>query len=597
MTVSLDEHRLGTLRWIVLTGPDRAAFRALGEHVRGELTTLAQAWPALPRLRHHVSGLPGRDRLAAVRRATAARCGPEWAELTAFAEGAAVPLDDLALLNFRGDLGLVEGGIGCSDLAWCRERSVIAHNEDGGPEDVGRCGLLTLAAEGRPPVTAFWYPGFLPANAFAVTGDGLVWTIDHLPVAAPGDGAGRHFVGRALQRSARTVDAAIDCLRTKPSAGGFAYTIGDRTGRVVNVEAAAGCHAVVTAGAESGPLLWHTNHGRYISGAEPSSRGTSVARGEVLDALAVPAADPGPAWFLSVLAGAPLPDGVRAEPGPDSRATTLCTFVADLTAGEAVIAARDEDPIAIPLQDLAEGNPTAQHVLAQLHPRASPLAELSPDQVGESGGPDHFGGGVHFRQRPPVPRRDPVRGVHGLHLTQTALSLLHPPEEEPLVLPDGLVRVLHGQCPLVHLIAQRHIGPTGLLGQFPPGPGRVVLAVVQPAARGAPVPPVGQFVVVPEQQHPVIRIKHDHPSGPPQPQRNCALGSCTGLLHKHYCPGSFPRLAPSMGLILGSERHCCQPRPRCLRRWPTPGDAGHTDTVARMLSRSELMVASTALGS
>ncbi|HEX2746286.1 MAG TPA: C45 family peptidase [Streptosporangiaceae bacterium] len=367
MSVTLDEHRLGRLRWIVLTGPYREGFRALGEHVRGEVAALAEAWPALPRLRRHVSGPPGSDRLSAVRRATAARFGTEWAELAAFADGAAVSLDDLALLNFRGDLGLVEGGIGCSDLAWRRERSIIAHNEDGAPQDVGRCGLLTLAAQGRPPVTAFWYPGFLPANAFAVTGDGLVWTIDHLPVASPGDGAGRHFVGRGLQRSARTVDAAIDYLRANPSAGGFAYTIGDRTGRVVNVEAAAGCHAFVAAGAGagSGPLLWHTNHGRYVPGAEPSGRGTSVARGEKLGALAIPAQDPSPAWFLSVLAGAPLPDGVRAEPGPHSGATTLCTFVADLTAGQAIIAARDDDPVAIPLPDLAEGNPRAQRAFEE----------------------------------------------------------------------------------------------------------------------------------------------------------------------------------------------------------------------------------------
>jgi len=194
MSVSLHEHKLGGLRWIVLNGPDREAFGALGEHVRGELAGLAEAWPALPRLRRHVSGPPGRDLLAAARRATADCFGVEWAELAAFADGAGVPFDDLALLNLRGDLGLVEGGIGCSDLAWRRERSVIAHNEDGAPEDVGRCGLLTLASSDRPPVTAFWYPGFLPANAFAVTGDGLVLTIDHLPVATPGPGAGRHFV-------------------------------------------------------------------------------------------------------------------------------------------------------------------------------------------------------------------------------------------------------------------------------------------------------------------------------------------------------------------------------------------------------------------
>jgi hypothetical protein len=286
--------------------------------------------------------------------------GP-WAELAALAEGAAMPLDDLALLNFRGDLGRIEGGIGCSDLAWRRERSVIAHNEDGAPENEGRCALLTLALDGLPTVTAFWYPGFLPSNAFTVTGDGLVWTVDHLPVASPGDGAARHFVARGLQRSAATVDEAIEYLNTHPSAGGFAYTIGDLTGRIACVEAAAGRHAHVDA--KPGELLWHTNHVRYLPWAEPEPGGTSVPRGQVLDALGVPAANPDPAWFLRVLTGAPLPEGVRADPGPGQSASTLCTLIADLTAGEAVIAVRAACPVAIPLTDLAEGNPHHQRAV------------------------------------------------------------------------------------------------------------------------------------------------------------------------------------------------------------------------------------------
>jgi hypothetical protein len=359
MSVSLHKYRLGGLRWIVLSGPDREAFAALGEHVRDELAALAEAWPALPRLRRHVSGSPGRNHLAAVRRATQDAFPAEWAELAAFAAGAGVPFDDLALLNLRGDLGLVDGGIGCSDLGWRRERSVVAHNEDGALEDVGRCALLTMTGTGRPPVTAFWYPGFVPANAFALTGDGLIWTVDHLPVAAPGPGAGRHFVGRGLQRTARTVDDAVGYLRSQPSAGGFAYTIGDRAGRVMGVEAAASRYAVVEAGPGRRPLLWHTNHGRYLSGAEPAG-GTSAARGKTLDTLAVPAEDPGPSWFLDVLTSPP-PGGVRSDPGPDGRGlTTLCTLVADLTAGEAVIAPRGGPPVAIPLGDLAEGNPGAQ---------------------------------------------------------------------------------------------------------------------------------------------------------------------------------------------------------------------------------------------
>jgi hypothetical protein len=363
MNVTLDEHRLGKLRWIALSGPDRDVFRALGEHMRDEIADFIRAWPLLARLREHVSSAAGSSRLDTVRQLSAQRFGEVWAELAAFAEGAGVPLDDLAMLNLRGDLGTVAGGIGCSDLAWRRERSVIAHNEDGVAENVGQCALLTLMLDGLPAVTAFWYPGFLPSNAFAVTGDGLVCTIDHLPVASPSEAPGRHFVSRGLQRSARTVEEAVDYLRTHPAAGGFAYAIGDRTGRIVSVEAAAGCHAFV----EAGPtLLWHTNHGRYLPGFEPSPGGNSVARGEMLDALAAPQDDPDPAWFLRVLAGAPLPDGVRVDPAPGHPAATLCTFIADLSAGEAVIAARDDQPVTIPLRDLAEGNPHHQRQLASV---------------------------------------------------------------------------------------------------------------------------------------------------------------------------------------------------------------------------------------
>jgi hypothetical protein len=205
MNVSLDEHRLGGLRWIVVRGPDRAAFRALGEHMRNEMAALTKNWGLVTRLRQHVKAPPGRDRLASVRRASALHHPEAWAELAAFAEGSSVPVDDLVLLNVRGDLGPVTGGIGCSDLAW------------------------------------------------------------------------------------------------------------------------------------------------------PPPEGTSVARGQTLSALPVPEQDPDPSWFLSVLADAPPPHGVRADPGPGYNATTLCTFIADLTAGQAVIANRNERPVTIPLRDLAEG--------------------------------------------------------------------------------------------------------------------------------------------------------------------------------------------------------------------------------------------------
>ena len=98
-------------------------------------------------------------------------------------------------------------------------------------------------------------------------------------------------------------------------------------------------------------------------GCRAGPRGTSVARGQTLSVLSVPEQDPGASWFLSVLADAPPPHGVRADPGPEYNATTLCTFIADLTAGQAVIANRREQPVTIPLRDLAEGHPHGQRQL------------------------------------------------------------------------------------------------------------------------------------------------------------------------------------------------------------------------------------------
>jgi hypothetical protein len=74
----------------------------------------------------------------------------------------------------------------------------------------------------------------------------------------------------------------------------------------------------------------------------------------------------GPAWFLRVLSEETLPEGVRADPAPGNLGTTLCTFVADLTAGEAVIAARGDAPVAIPLSALAAGDPHPQHPFATI---------------------------------------------------------------------------------------------------------------------------------------------------------------------------------------------------------------------------------------
>src|SRR5690349_14505456 len=81
--------------------------------------------------------------------------------------------------------------------------------------------------------------------------------------------------------------------------------------------------------------------------AKAAAGGASTARGRTFDALAVPAEATGPSWFLDILTSPP-PGGVRSDPGPDGQGlVTLCTLVADLTAGQAVIAERGGRPVTI----------------------------------------------------------------------------------------------------------------------------------------------------------------------------------------------------------------------------------------------------------
>jgi hypothetical protein len=351
MGATVREQALGPVRWLTVSGASGDCFGALGEYMRAEIQEAVTGWTSIRRLREHVSASPGREHFAAVLTATQADFAAEWAELAALAEGAGVAADDLALLNFRGDLGKVEGSFNCSDLAWRRERSFLAHNEDQGASMAGCCALLTLAIDGLPPVCAFWCPMFLPSNAFWVS-DGLVVSLDSLTVPEPGPWAGRHFVSRGLQRRCRTVAEAIAYLEATPCASGFAYTIGSypaAPGRLAEVEAVRDQHHVTEVGGQDGPLFWHTNHARFLDG---TTGGEACQRAAVLTALPVPDDEPDTDWFLRLLAGAPVPQGVRVDPSDEHPFLTLCTLVADLSSGTAALQWRDQPPVHVPLSDL-----------------------------------------------------------------------------------------------------------------------------------------------------------------------------------------------------------------------------------------------------
>lgn len=332
--VTVREGQLAGLPWLSLSGSRTAVFHALGEWGARRIRAVQGAMPEREALRRWADTERGRARLDALWASTLEHHPGVAEELTAMSQGARIDLADVFLANVRGDVGSYDG-TGCTDLAWRRARSVVAHNEDGAPALAGSLTLVSLHVDGEEPVFAQWYPGFVPSNAFVVTGSGLAWGINHLPVAEPGVGAPRHAVARALQCAA-TLDDAVAYLQDHPMAGGFAFTIGEfGTGQVVVVESAAGEVALAKPGAAA-PYAWHTNHTVLLPGASAEATGQlggvaeSRARGRALSSAPLPPGEPDDEWFLDVLTGAELPAGVYRTARGEDPLMTLCSTVVDL---------------------------------------------------------------------------------------------------------------------------------------------------------------------------------------------------------------------------------------------------------------------------
>ncbi|UJP09118.1 C45 family peptidase [Microbacterium sp. KUDC0406] len=188
------------LAWSVFRGGREEVMRALGsEHadaIHAFRDLRGGSWQAQVRRADGAAA----ERFDAVRESTSRLLPVESQELAWIAEGAGVPERELWARNLRGDLG--RDGTGCSDLALTTDAGVLmGHNEDGDGELRDEIRLVTLDIEGDPTITAVWYPGMLPSNAFVTTADGLAFGMDHVPVVtADTSGAGRHFVARHAQR-------------------------------------------------------------------------------------------------------------------------------------------------------------------------------------------------------------------------------------------------------------------------------------------------------------------------------------------------------------------------------------------------------------
>ncbi|QTX05917.1 C45 family autoproteolytic acyltransferase/hydolase [Agromyces archimandritae] len=312
------------LAWTVFAGDRETVFHELGARFAAEIREARERpggqWE---RLVARTDGTAAGERVDAVIAATRRHCPVESAELDAMAAGAGIRTRELWTYNLRGDFG--RDGTGCSDLvlggvdAAGRPRLVLGHNEDGDGDLAGTVRLVTLRIEGDPDVTAVWYPGFVPANAFVATSAGVVWGMDHLPVvAAELAGAGRHLLARHAQRQP-TGAAGLDAVRRIPCAGGFAFNVAG-AGFATTVENAAG---VIGEAESASGCRWHTNHLRYVgagaAGLEPGGDDPWLAESRTRGAA------------LATAAGhaASTPEVLSAlrSPGVLNRSADIFTFV------------------------------------------------------------------------------------------------------------------------------------------------------------------------------------------------------------------------------------------------------------------------------
>ena len=311
-----------TLPLIQATGDPFAVGFALGRQAR---TAIHEVLPRVAEFRD-LGERRGGARLKILE--TAIRdCYPRYfRELEGLAAGADFDLAHLLAWNCRGEFRFAEGATtleaaGCTTvLSPARDGrpAIVGHNEDGEPELHGHCFLVDVTQEEGPAFTSFCYPGLLPGHTFAVTGHGLVQTINNIQPHDLRDDLPRQIVTRAVL-DCPDLDQALAVIARHDRASGFHHGLaqaGDP--RVFGVEAPPeGCYAKEI----TGPYV-HANHMIEAPFAESAQTTTPSstrrqARGEELLMSGVRNGDDA-RHVLFDSADDELPIYRRCADGPDS---------------------------------------------------------------------------------------------------------------------------------------------------------------------------------------------------------------------------------------------------------------------------------------
>lgn len=279
-------------------------------------------------------------------------------EIAAMAEGLGLPFDVVFAWNARGDL-LAGLGDGCTTVQMPGDAPVIAHNEDGLPGLMGRCFIADLHSDGAPKAVSFCYPGSIPGHSFAVTGAGLVITVNNLRLRGVAPDIPRMVLTRALL-GAPDRDAAVRLLRDAPPSGGFHLSIGQVGATDIWSVSFGGSEVHVVEHVR--PAL-HSNHA-LVSGPVMSCQAITASSRDRLQRGGTLLA--GGAAALTILndTGGPGLPIFRAAPDDPDDENTIAQFLARITAtGIAwqVHAPGQDLPTHAGVMPLPEKVPTARH--------------------------------------------------------------------------------------------------------------------------------------------------------------------------------------------------------------------------------------------
>lgn len=193
-------------------------------------------------------------------------------EIEGLAEGLDLPFHEVFAWNCRGEISAAPDG--CTTVMLPGPRPCLGHNEDGLPELDGHCFLAEVLPEGEPGFCAFCYPGSLPGHTFAVTGAGLVQTVNNLRLHVRDPQAPRMVLGRAVL-AAPDIDAALAVLQAAPAGAGFHFALAQAgEDGIHSVEFGAG-H--VTPRQVTAPEV-HANHALFHPLARTDQRVTESSR-------------------------------------------------------------------------------------------------------------------------------------------------------------------------------------------------------------------------------------------------------------------------------------------------------------------------------